>query len=71
MGDRYEASDLGSVLGDQPSGMWSWPVEPQLWEGPLYRSCEDCRQDLMAAHNRLSKLLLRRGIVYYGGTPIR
>jgi len=34
----------------------------------LYRAREDCRQDLMAARNRLSKLLLRRGIVYYGGT---
>lgn len=35
----------------------------------LYRAREDCRQDLMAARNRLSKLLLRQGIVYYGGTP--
>lgn len=35
----------------------------------LFRAREDCRQDLMAARNRLSKLLLRRGIVFYGGTP--
>jgi transposase len=35
----------------------------------LYRVREDCRRDLMAARNRLSKLLLRQGIVYYGGTP--
>jgi transposase len=34
----------------------------------LFRACEDCRHDLMAARNRLSKLLLRQGIVYYGGT---
>ncbi|RZL75874.1 MAG: IS110 family transposase [Rhodococcus sp. (in: high G+C Gram-positive bacteria)] len=28
---------------------------------------EDCRGDLMRARHRLSKLLLRHGIVYYGG----
>jgi transposase len=35
----------------------------------LYRAREDYRQDLMATRNQLSKLLLRQGIVYYGGTP--
>jgi transposase len=35
----------------------------------LFRAREACGKDLMAARNRLSKLLLRRGIVYYGGTP--
>ena len=34
----------------------------------LFRAREACRRDLMAARNRLSKLLLRRAIVYYGGT---
>ncbi len=34
----------------------------------LFRAREACRKDLMAARHRLSKLLLRRGIVYYGGT---
>lgn len=33
----------------------------------LVRSREDCRGDLMRARHRLSKLLLRHGIVYYGG----
>jgi transposase len=33
----------------------------------LFRAREACRRDLMAARNRLSKLLLRRGIVYYRG----
>ncbi len=33
----------------------------------LVRAREDCRGDLMAARHRLSKLLLRQGIVYYGG----
>lgn len=30
---------------------------------------EDARADLMRVRHRLSKLLLRQGIVYYGGTP--
>ena len=33
----------------------------------LVRAREDCRRDLMSARHRLSKLLLRQGIVYYGG----
>jgi transposase len=34
----------------------------------LVRSRDDCRGDLMAARQRLTHLLLRHGIVYYGGT---
>ena len=33
----------------------------------LVRAREDCRADLMRTRHRLSKLLLRQGIVYYGG----
>jgi transposase len=33
----------------------------------LVRAREDARGDLMRARHRVSKLLLRRGIVYYGG----
>ena len=33
----------------------------------LVRAREDCRGDLMRARHRLSKLLLRQGIVYYDG----
>jgi transposase len=33
----------------------------------LVRARDDCRGDLMAVRHRLSKLLLRQGIVYYGG----
>ena len=33
----------------------------------LVRAREDCRTDLMRARHRLSKLLLRHGIVYSGG----
>jgi len=35
----------------------------------LVRAREDVRRDLMSARHRLSKLLLRQGIVYYGGKP--
>ena len=35
----------------------------------LVRAREDVRGDLMSARHRLSKLLLRQGIVYYGGKP--
>jgi transposase len=35
----------------------------------LVRAREDLRRDLLAARHRLSKLLLRQGIVYYGGKP--
>ncbi|WP_236757785.1 hypothetical protein [Aeromicrobium sp. PE09-221] len=33
----------------------------------LVRAREDTRGDLMRARHRLSKLLLRYGIVYFGG----
>lgn len=33
----------------------------------LVRAREDCRADLMAARHRVSKLLLRQGIIYSGG----
>ncbi|HEY6647806.1 MAG TPA: IS110 family transposase, partial [Mycobacterium sp.] len=35
----------------------------------LVRAREDARADLMRVRHRLSKLLLRQGIVYFGGTP--
>ena len=36
----------------------------------LVRAREDARGDLMRARHRLSKLLLRQGIVYYGGHAV-
>ncbi|TFD55402.1 IS110 family transposase [Cryobacterium frigoriphilum] len=44
------------------------PSEAQECVRDLVRSREDCRHDLGAAQHRLSKLLLRRGIVYSDGT---
>jgi hypothetical protein len=35
----------------------------------LVRAREDARADLMRVRHRLSKLLLRQGIVYSGGHP--
>jgi transposase len=35
----------------------------------LVRAREDARADLMRVRHRLSKLLLRQGIIYSGGTP--
>lgn len=33
----------------------------------LVRAREDCRRDLMSCRHRISKLLLRQGVVYHGG----
>ena len=45
----------------------SIPTVNQEAARDLVRAREDCRGDLMRARHRLSKLLLRHGIVYYGG----
>ena len=45
----------------------SIPTVDQEAARDLVRAREDCRGDLMRARHRLSKLLLRHGIVYYGG----
>ena len=43
------------------------PTVDQEAARDLVRAREDCRADLMRARHRLSKLLLRQGIVYSGG----
>ena len=43
------------------------PTVEQEAARDLVRAREDARGDLMRARHRLSKLLLRQGIVYYGG----
>lgn len=35
----------------------------------LVRARDDCREDLMAARHRVTHTLLRRGIIYCGGSP--
>jgi transposase len=44
------------------------PTVEQEAARDLVRAREDCRGDLMRARHRLSKLLLRHGIVYSGGS---
>jgi transposase len=44
------------------------PTVTQEAARDLVRAREDCRGDLMSVRHRLSKLLLRQGIVYYGET---
>jgi transposase len=43
------------------------PTVEQEAARDLVRARDDCRGDLMSARHRVSKLLLRQGIVYYGG----
>ena len=43
------------------------PTVEQEAARDMVRAREDCRGDLMTARHRVSKLLLRQGIVYYGG----
>lgn len=43
------------------------PTPDQEAARDLVRAREDCRGDLLRARHRLSKLLLRHGIVYNGG----
>ena len=43
------------------------PTVDQEAARDLVRAREECRGDLMRARHRMSKLLLRHGIVYYGG----
>ena len=49
------------------SPRWRSPPSDQEAARDLVRAREDARGDLMRARHRLSKLLLRQGIVYSGG----
>ena len=70
-GDRVK-TDAGCTVGRQPCA-WTRslpaaiPSVEQEAARDLVRAREDCRGDLMRARHRVSKLLLRHGIVYYDG----
>jgi len=65
--DAKDAVHLAKLLRlDQITGV-AIPRVDQEAARDLVRAREDCRGDLMRARHRLSKLLLRHGIVYYGG----
>jgi len=66
--DRRDARRLGRLLHIGEIEGIRIPALEQEDARDLVRAREATRADLMRARHRLSKLLLRQGIVYYGGT---
>jgi transposase len=67
--DARDAVHLARLLRLDEITSIAIPTVEQEAARDLVRAREDCRADLMRARHRLSKLLLRHGIVYYGGRP--
>jgi transposase len=67
--DRRDARHLARLLHLDEIVSVTVPSVGQEAARDLVRAREDVRRDLLAARHRLSKLLLRQGIVYYGGKP--
>ena len=65
--DAKDAIHLARLLRLDEITSVAIPTVDQEAARDLVRAREDCRGDLMTARHRLSKLLLRHGIVYYGG----
>lgn len=65
--DARDARHLARLLHLGEVVSVSIPSVAQEAARDLVRAREDCRGDLMSARHRLSKLLLRQGIVYFGG----
>jgi transposase len=65
--DAKDAIHLARLLRLDDITAVAIPSVDQEAARDLVRAREDCRGDLMRARHRLSKLLLRHGIVYYGG----
>ena len=65
--DAKDAVHLARLLRLDEYTPVAIPTVDQEAARDLVRAREDCRGDLMRARHRLSKLLLRHGIVYYGG----
>jgi transposase len=65
--DAKDAIHLARLLRMDQVTPVAIPSVDQEAARDLVRAREDCRGDLMRARHRLSKLLLRHGIVYYGG----
>lgn len=65
--DAKDAMLLARLLRLDELTSVSVPTAEQEAARDLVRAREDCRTDLMRARNRLSKLLLRHGIVYSDG----
>lgn len=65
--DAKDAVHLARLLRLEEITAVTIPSVDQEAARDLVRAREDCRGDLMRARHRLSKLLLRHGIVYYDG----
>jgi transposase len=65
--DAKDAVHLARLLRLDEGSAVAIPSVDQEAARDLVRAREDCRGDLMRARHRLSKLLLRHGIVYYDG----
>ena len=65
--DAKDAIHLARLLRLDEITPVAVPTIGQETARDLVRAREDCRGDLMRARHRLSKLLLRHGIVYSGG----
>ena len=65
--DAKDAIHLARLLRLDEITPVAVPTVEQEAARDLVRAREDCRSDLMRARHRLSKLLLRQGIVYSGG----
>src|SRR5215217_4782002 len=67
--DRRDAERLARLLHIGELPQVRVPTEAEEAARDLVRAREDARADLMRARHRLSKLLLRQGIVYSDGHP--
>jgi transposase len=65
--DSRDAIHLARLLRLDEVTSVAVPTVEQETARDLVRAREDVRKDLMSARHRLSKLLLRHGLVYYGG----
>ena len=65
--DARDAAHLARLLHLGQIVEVTIPTQAQEAARDLVRAREDCRGDLMSCRHRISKMLLRRGIVYYGG----
>ncbi|WP_206064932.1 IS110 family transposase [Nocardioides sp. JQ2195] len=65
--DAKDAVHLARLLRLDEVTAVAIPSVDQEAARDLVRAREDCRGDLMRARHRLSKLLLRHGLVYHGG----
>lgn len=66
--DARDARHLARLLHLDQIVAVAVPSVEQEAARDLVRAREDVRGDLMSARHRVSKLLLRQGIVYYGGS---